>query len=194
MFVVAGGSRRKRCSGGSPPAPTTTGTGSRVPGADSFYDPRPVQRMIFDFLPKTDKAHDGAFDARGLSCLDMWHLLEVAVDPAYEGKGESAPLFVRPGYLPWPLYYYTADGWDAVGYCTLLLRDGFQRASGKPISLESTTPRSRDIYAHLGFEVRRSPSSHLRLYFASSIQGGCILGGQRTSVWCGRGRRDGHSG
>ena len=55
--------------------------------------------MIFDFLPKTDKAHDGAFDARGLSCLDMWHLLEVAVDPAYEGKGESAPRFC-PAFCP----------------------------------------------------------------------------------------------
>jgi hypothetical protein len=57
--------------------------------------------MIFDFLSKTDKMHDGVFDTRGLSCLDAWHLLEVAVDPAYEGKGESAPLFVvvRDVYL-----------------------------------------------------------------------------------------------
>jgi len=84
-----------------------------------------IKRMVFDWRLPVGKIHDEVFDARGLNCLDTWHLLQVAVDPAYEGKG----------------------------YCSLLLRDGFQRASGKPIYLESTTPRSRDIYAHLGFEV-----------------------------------------
>ena len=33
--------------------------------------------------------HDEAFDAHGLNSLDTWHLLQVAVDPAYQGKGES---------------------------------------------------------------------------------------------------------
>jgi hypothetical protein len=69
--------------------------------------------MIFDFLPKTDKTHDGAFDARGLNCLDVWHLLEVAVDPAYEGKGESASLlsaFLSSSEMfTLALNYYAAD-------------------------------------------------------------------------------------
>ncbi|KAI0255827.1 hypothetical protein BJV78DRAFT_1173664 [Lactifluus subvellereus] len=43
--------------------------------------------------------------------------------------------------------------WMDIGYCSLLMRDGFKRASGKPVHLEASTPRSRDIYAHLGFEV-----------------------------------------
>ena len=48
-----------------------------------------VQKTMFDYTPKTDKIHDRAFAARGMKRLDSWHLLEVAIDPAYEGKGES---------------------------------------------------------------------------------------------------------
>ena len=71
------------------------------------------------------------------------------------------------------------------------MRDGFQRASGKSIYLESTTPRSRDIYAHLGFEVRRSRSGSPQGRFGVlSLTG---LGGQRASIWRGIGRRNGHS-
>ena len=55
-------------------------------GADSSIL---VQRMVFDFLLKVNKMHDGAFYARGQNCLDAWHLLQIAVDPAYEGKGEA---------------------------------------------------------------------------------------------------------
>jgi len=48
-----------------------------------------LQKTLFDFTPKTDKMHDRAFAARGMKRLDAWHLLEIAIDPAYEGKGES---------------------------------------------------------------------------------------------------------
>ena len=48
-----------------------------------------VQKTMFEYTPKTDKIHDRAFAARGMKRLDSWHLLEVAIDPAYEGKGES---------------------------------------------------------------------------------------------------------
>ena len=79
-----------------------------------------------------------------------------------------------------------------IGYCSLLMRDGFQRASGKAIYLESTTPRSRDIYSHLGFEVRHSQ-------FRSSHGGFRVLswtcpGGQGASIWREIGRQNGHSG
>ena len=52
------------------------------------------------------------------------------------------------------------------------MRDGFQRASGTAIYLESTTSRSRDVYSHLGFEVRHSQfcSSHGSLVFSA----GCV--------------------
>jgi hypothetical protein len=72
------------------------------------------------------------------------------------------------------------------------MRDGFQRASGKAIYLESTTSRSRDVYSHLGFEVRHSRfgSSQGRFRVLSWMH----LGGQGESIWRGIGRRNGHSG
>jgi len=87
-----------------------------------------IKRFMFDFVPKAGEAEDRTFDARGLNRLDAWHLLQIAVDPPYQGKG----------------------------YSTLLLREGFQYASGKPIFLESTSPRSRDIYAQSGFEMNEA--------------------------------------
>ncbi|KAJ6554908.1 hypothetical protein DFH09DRAFT_1085176 [Mycena vulgaris] len=39
------------------------------------------------------------------------------------------------------------------GYMTMLLREGFQHAPDTVFVLEATTPRSRDIYMHFGFEV-----------------------------------------
>ena len=34
-----------------------------------------------------------------------------------------------------------------------MMRDGFERTAPKPVHLEATTPRTREIYAHYGFEV-----------------------------------------
>lgn len=41
----------------------------------------------------------------------------------------------------------------SLGLCGLMMRDGFERSNPKPVHLESTTAKSRDIYAHYGFEV-----------------------------------------
>jgi len=109
------------------------------------------KKTMFDFTPKADKMHDRAFAERGMKRLDSWHLLEIAIDPAYEGKG----------------------------YCSLLMRDGFQRASGKPIYLESTTPRSRDIYAHLGFEVDKEH----RFGVGSIDEMGIVAKGEAAVGW-----------
>ncbi|KAI0305919.1 hypothetical protein B0F90DRAFT_1694508 [Multifurca ochricompacta] len=83
--------------------------------------------MFFEYTPTAEKIVDEVFASRGLKRLDSWHLLMIAIDPEYEGKG----------------------------YSTLLMRDGFNRAGGGPVYLEATTPRSRDIYAHLGFELNK---------------------------------------
>ena len=47
------------------------------------------------------------------------------------------------------------------GYATLLMEDGFRRASPKPVHLEATTAFSRDIYLHYEFEVRTRSFPHL---------------------------------
>jgi len=86
-----------------------------------------LKRTLVDYTPTCEKITDGVFAARGLKRLDAWYVLEIAIDPDCEGKG----------------------------YCSLLMRDGFQRASGTPVHLEATTPRSRDIYAHMGFELNK---------------------------------------
>jgi len=86
-----------------------------------------LKRTSIDYAPKAEKIINQVFAARGLKRLESWHLFEIAIDPTCEGKG----------------------------YASMLLRDGFKRASGKPVHLEATSPRSRDIYAHMGFELNR---------------------------------------
>ncbi|KAH9972579.1 hypothetical protein BGW80DRAFT_1172822 [Lactifluus volemus] len=86
-----------------------------------------VKRALIDYGPSVEKSLDEVFGARGLKWLDSWHLLMIAIDPEHEGKG----------------------------YCSLIVRDGWKRASGKPVYLEASTPHSRDIYAHLGFEFNK---------------------------------------
>ncbi|KAI0255824.1 hypothetical protein BJV78DRAFT_577223 [Lactifluus subvellereus] len=83
------------------------------------------KRILADYMPTTEKMLNEVFAARGVKRLDSWHLLVIAIDPRYEGNG----------------------------YCSLLIEDGFRRASGMPVHVEATTPRSRDIYAHYGFEL-----------------------------------------
>ncbi|KAJ4492664.1 hypothetical protein C8J55DRAFT_555632 [Lentinula edodes] len=39
------------------------------------------------------------------------------------------------------------------GICSLMMKDGFTRTTPKPVHLEATKARTRDIYAHFGFEV-----------------------------------------
>ena len=42
-------------------------------------------------------------------------------------------------------------GWS--GYSSMLLAEGFRRASPEPIHLTASKPPNRDIYEHFGFEV-----------------------------------------
>ena len=42
----------------------------------------------------------------------------------------------------------------STGFSSMLIEEGFRRAAPKPIHLEATTAKSRDIYARYGFEVR----------------------------------------
>ncbi|KAG7451787.1 uncharacterized protein BT62DRAFT_999485 [Guyanagaster necrorhizus] len=39
------------------------------------------------------------------------------------------------------------------------MRDGFARAKSKPVRLEASSAKSRDIYGHFGFETRISAGS-----------------------------------
>ncbi|KAK0470082.1 uncharacterized protein EV420DRAFT_1663136 [Desarmillaria tabescens] len=82
-------------------------------------------RFFVNFTPHVEESLHKSFKSRNLDRLDSWHLLEMVVDPDWEGKG----------------------------FCSLLMKDGYSRASPKPIHLEATTPKSKDIYLHYGFEI-----------------------------------------
>ncbi|KAK0436532.1 hypothetical protein EV421DRAFT_1831077 [Armillaria borealis] len=86
---------------------------------------RGLKRIFLDFTPPVEKALSKAFKARNMDRLDSWHLLAIVVDPDWQGKGVSS----------------------------VLMRDCFARAKPKPIHLEASSPKSRDIYAHFGFEI-----------------------------------------
>ncbi|GJJ16050.1 hypothetical protein Clacol_010329 [Clathrus columnatus] len=84
-----------------------------------------VRRIHLDCIPVIEKISKKGFKARSADVSDSWYLLEVATDPAYDGKG----------------------------LCSLLMKDGFERTLPKPIHLEASTSRTRDIYSHYGFEI-----------------------------------------
>ncbi|GJJ16056.1 hypothetical protein Clacol_010335 [Clathrus columnatus] len=84
-----------------------------------------AKRIQLDFSPIVETILKKRFKARNADVLDSWYLLEVATDPAYDGKG----------------------------LCSLLMKDGLGRTSPKPIHLEASTSRTRDIYSHFGFEI-----------------------------------------
>ncbi|KAJ7220313.1 hypothetical protein GGX14DRAFT_355217, partial [Mycena pura] len=47
----------------------------------------------------------------------------------------------------------TDPEYQGTGFCSLLAKEGLEKCQSKPVTLEATTTHSRDIYAHLGFEV-----------------------------------------
>ncbi|KAL5513581.1 hypothetical protein ACEPAH_3980 [Sanghuangporus vaninii] len=87
-----------------------------------------VKRVLIEFSPAVERTLENAFNSRRKSRMDSWHLLEMVVDPVYEGK-------------------------DFQGVCSIMMKEGFKRTEPKPVHLEATKARTRDIYARFGFEV-----------------------------------------
>jgi len=86
-------------------------------------------RAAILFQPLIDKLHKKACQSRSHSFDDCWHLQEVTTDPEEEGKG----------------------------FCSMLMRAGFEFIGSAPICLEATTPKSRELYLRYGFEITDSP-------------------------------------
>ncbi|KZV74861.1 hypothetical protein PENSPDRAFT_748964 [Peniophora sp. CONT] len=84
-----------------------------------------ITRMLLDFLPRTEKVTKQALRTRGLGLKDAWYLGIVSTDPEYEG----------------------------LGYTSMMLRERFKTIGSNPVHLEATTPKSRDIYVHFGFQL-----------------------------------------
>ncbi|KAJ7262697.1 hypothetical protein B0H12DRAFT_305107 [Mycena haematopus] len=78
------------------------------------------------FKPTIGAIVKNALKSRGYHETDHYRLEITATHPEYQGKG----------------------------YSTLLMTAGFSHCGpSKPITLEATTPHSRDVYAHQGFEI-----------------------------------------
>ncbi|KAI0272705.1 hypothetical protein BC834DRAFT_858044 [Gloeopeniophorella convolvens] len=110
-----------------------------------------MKRMLLDFTPGVEKTLKELCKARERKLADGWQLFEIAVDPEHEGKG----------------------------YCSMLMRDGFERAAGAAVHLEATTPKSRDIYAHLGFEIGKEQ----RFGVGSVDEMGVVARGEAAVGW-----------
>ncbi|KAK7440791.1 hypothetical protein VKT23_016868 [Stygiomarasmius scandens] len=105
---------------------------------------------ILDFMSLTEKTHKGAFkDSKHLKKVgnktrkmtpdDAWYLMMVMTVKEFEGQG-CLSLLVREGYS----YAQSVASAEQV-----------------PFILESSSVRSRDRYAHLGFEIENQPKTVL---------------------------------
>ncbi|KAI1783887.1 hypothetical protein LXA43DRAFT_292401 [Ganoderma leucocontextum] len=101
-----------------------------------------AKRVLLDFTPAIEGTLEKAFKAHGLDRMDSWHLFEMVVDPAHQGKG----------------------------YATLLMEAGFRRTTPKPAHLEATKSSTRDIYAHFGFEVNEEHQFGVRAVDKNGIK------------------------
>ncbi|KZP00710.1 hypothetical protein CALVIDRAFT_594901 [Calocera viscosa TUFC12733] len=83
------------------------------------------QRMNNQYTPACHKVFVREFEQRGLKLANALYLLNINVDPVDQGKG----------------------------YTTLLMNAAFERWPGAPMILEASSEKSRDVYAHFGFEI-----------------------------------------
>ena len=105
---------------------------------------RCFQRALVDFSSAVEDSLDMSFKAHGQARRDSWHLVEIAINPEYEGKGDFICLYA--------ITIFDGANWVR-GLCGLLMKDGFKRTFPKPIHLEVSTTKNRELCEHFGFEV-----------------------------------------
>jgi len=81
---------------------------------------------------------------------DSWHLLQIFTDTEYQGKGNYSMICLQEvSNNTENSYFYIF--WE--GMMSKLVREAFAYSPESTFTLEATTPKSRDQYVHLGFEV-----------------------------------------
>ncbi|KAJ7278293.1 hypothetical protein C8J57DRAFT_1306389 [Mycena rebaudengoi] len=82
---------------------------------------------ISDLIQSSEHVLSDGYKGRKLAGTpdDSWYLQLAGVDPEFQGKG----------------------------CMTILLQEAFKNAPDATFTLEATTPRSREVYKHFGFEV-----------------------------------------
>jgi len=84
-------------------------------------------RIAFEYQPRSESTMHTLFKKKGLKMPpnDSWYLQQIFTDTEYQGKGMMSKL----------------------------VRDAFAHSPESTFTLEATTPKSRDQYAHMGFEL-----------------------------------------
>ncbi|EJD37727.1 hypothetical protein AURDEDRAFT_116702 [Auricularia subglabra TFB-10046 SS5] len=83
------------------------------------------KRAIIQYQQPVDAIQKRECKTHGVDVRDCWHLQLICVDPEFEGKG----------------------------FCGKLMREQFAFAPDAPCVLEASTPKSRDVYLHYGFQT-----------------------------------------
>ncbi|KAK0213916.1 hypothetical protein IW262DRAFT_1466479 [Armillaria fumosa] len=73
-----------------------------------------TQVIFVDFIPHGEESLHKSFKSRNLDRLDAWHLLEMAVEPDWEGKGFCS-LLMKDGKEIYLHYGFEIDGKHAFG-------------------------------------------------------------------------------
>ncbi|KZT56016.1 hypothetical protein CALCODRAFT_484328 [Calocera cornea HHB12733] len=81
--------------------------------------------MNNQYTPECHHVFVREFEQRGIPISKGIYLLNIGVDPVDQGKG----------------------------YTTLLMDAAFSRWPGTPLLLKASSEKSRDVYAHFGFEL-----------------------------------------
>jgi len=84
-----------------------------------------LKRFYLEFTPRTEQVKKRTFASKGEDVNNAWYLVIVATDPDHEGHG----------------------------YASMMIRARFKKIEPRVIHLEASSPRARDIYSHLGFEL-----------------------------------------
>lgn len=91
------------------------------------WGPRVIKRLGFEFEDIVNTKFQKIFREKGNGQKhdDAWYLQVVCTDPDEQGKG----------------------------FLSMLVREGFAHAPNANLYLEASTPKARDRYAHLGFQL-----------------------------------------
>ncbi|EIM87421.1 uncharacterized protein STEHIDRAFT_78332 [Stereum hirsutum FP-91666 SS1] len=91
------------------------------------WGPRMIKRLAFEFEDIANTKFGSIFKEKGNGQKpdDAWYLQVVCTDPDEQGKG----------------------------FLSMLIREGFAHAPNANLYLEASTPKARDRYAHLGFQL-----------------------------------------
>lgn len=110
-----------------------------------------TQRIVFEYQDTAESTMHKLFKEKEIKASpdDSWYLQMIFTDAEYQGKGNYS---LRSADNSSGITIYLSPFPE--GLMSQLVREAFAHSPEDIFTLEATTPKSRDQYAHLGFEVR----------------------------------------